>query len=221
MFTGIIQALGTVSAIKMNTNDRTLEIRADGLNINEIDCGDSVAVNGVCLTVANKSADRLWFDVSLETQARTSLGEYATGQMVNLELAMRPIDRLGGHIVSGHVDGVGELRKRRPDGKSIRYDIRAPQTLMRYIAEKGSITVDGVSLAVNYVTNDEIGVNIVPHTLDHTLFGQYQVGSKVHLEVDLIARYIERLIQFESDAENQASAITQAMLKSNGFIEKD
>lgn len=221
MFTGIIQSIGTVVGIEHHGDDMMLEINADQLHLQGINPGDSVAINGVCLTVVKKSDANIWFDVSVETLALTNLSACESRQTVNLELAMCPTDRFGGHIVSGHVDGIGELLQRCPEGRSVRFDFRAPHPLMRYIAGKGSITIDGVSLTVNHVADDEFGVNIVPYTLDKTLFGRYSVGQKVHLEVDIIARYLERLIEGNSDSNLKGSSITQDMLESNGFIKKD
>jgi riboflavin synthase len=156
--------------------------------------GDSIAVNGVCLTVVELPGDGFIADVSIETLNFTTAGQWKTATPVNLERALTPSTRLGGHLVSGHVDGVGEVVERHQDARSERFRIKAPAELARYIAHKGSISVDGTSLTVNAVSGDEFELNIVPHTLVHTVFGTYQAGTKVNLEVDVIARYLERLL---------------------------
>jgi len=178
--------------------------------------GDSVAVSGVCLTVVDLPGDGFWADVSGETLSRSTLGQLAAGGRVNLEKALTPTTRLGGHLVSGHVDGVGTVLERRDAGRSVRFLIRAPDGLARYIAEKGSICVDGISLTVNAVDGAHFALNIVPHTLQETTMGDFAPGRKVNLEVDIIARYLERLLLGEQAAE-QGSAITMEFLARHGF----
>ena len=174
--------------------DLRLHIRTGNLELNDVALGDSIAVNGVCLTVVELPGDGFIADVSIETLNFTTAGLWQTGSPVNLERALTPSTRLGGHLVSGHVDGVGEIIERHQDARSERFRIKAPAELARYIAHKGSISVDGTSLTVNAVLGDEFELNIVPHTLVHTVFGAYQLGTKVNLEVDVIARYLERLL---------------------------
>lgn len=213
MFTGIIQSVGRVAAIERRGGDARLHIA--GLPLADGALGESIAVSGVCLTAVAFTGDGFLADVSGETLACTTLGDWSVGQAVNLERALAVGDRLGGHIVSGHVDGVGEVVARRPDGRSERFTLRAPAALARYIAAKGSITVDGVSLTVNTVDGTTFGVNIVPHTLAHTSLGALRAGSRVNLEVDLLARYLERLLGREAGGE-----VDLALLADNGFLNR-
>jgi riboflavin synthase len=192
MFTGIIAARGKVVATIPRAADRRLQIAAADLD--DVKTGASIAVSGVCLTAVELTGDGFWADVSGETLARTVLGDLAAGDPVNLEKALRLADRLGGHLVSGHVDGVGVVTRFYQDGRSWRLTIRAPNNLARYIAEKGSICVDGVSLTVNGVDDASFDLNIIPHTLGVTTIGEYFVGRRVNLEVDIVARYLERLL---------------------------
>lgn len=194
MFTGIIEALGDIGDAGKCGGDLRVQIRTGNLDLSDVVLGDSIAVNGVCLTVVDLSDDGFVADVSIETLNFTTAGQWQSGSRVNLERALTPSTRLGGHLVSGHVDGVGEVIERHQDARSERFRIKAPSELARYIAHKGSITVDGTSLTVNAVSGDEFELNIVPHTLTHTVFGGYQVGTRVNLEVDVIARYLERLL---------------------------
>lgn len=194
MFTGIIEALGEVGDTEKRGGDLRLHIRTGSLELADVVLGDSIAVNGVCLTVVELPGDGFIADVSVETLNFTTAGQWQTGSPVNLERALTPSTRLGGHLVSGHVDDVGEVIERHQDARSERFRLKAPAELARYIAHKGSISVDGTSLTVNAVSGDEFELNIVPHTLAHTVFGSYQPGTKVNLEVDVIARYLERLL---------------------------
>lgn len=195
MFTGIVTATGTVQDVQSRRADRRIEIAAPGLDLAATGIGDSIAVNGCCLTVSALAAGQFCADVSAETLALTTLGQWQPGRRVNLEGALRAADALGGHLVSGHVDGVATVVSIRADGESWRLRITPPAALNRYIARKGSITLDGVSLTVNDVTDTDFGVNIVPHTFEHTVLGDYRPGVNVNIEVDLIARYIERLME--------------------------
>lgn len=217
MFTGIIQALGAVERLERHGGDARLRIDTGALGLEGVAVGDSIAVNGVCLTAVALAGRGFEADVSAETLERTTLGALATGSRVNLEKALTPQTPLGGHLVSGHVDGLGTIEALREDGRSWRFELRAPDALARYIAEKGSICVDGVSLTVNGVDGPRFDVNIVPHTMDATRFGGYRSGDTVNLEVDLIARYLERLMLGEAAAEPGASGITRAFLARNGF----
>ncbi len=194
MFTGIIEALGEIGETEKRGGDLRLQLRTGSLELDDVVLGDSIAVNGVCLTVVELPGDGFIADVSIETLNFTTAGQWQTGSPVNLERALTPTTRLGGHLVSGHVDGVGEVLERHQDARSERFRLKAPAELARYIAHKGSISVDGTSLTVNAVSGDEFELNIVPHTLAHTVFGRYQPGTKVNLEVDVIARYLERLL---------------------------
>jgi riboflavin synthase len=195
MFTGIIQALGEISAHDPLDGDLRLQIRSMALSLDDVVLGDSIAVEGACLTVTGLTGDGFSADVSRETLALTTLGSKKPGAAVNLEKALTLGQSLGGHLVSGHVDGIGRLLSRRQDARSERFEFEAPQELARYIARKGSICVNGVSLTVNEVTGTSFGVNLVPHTLSVTTLGQLQPGDRVNLEVDQIARYLERLLK--------------------------
>lgn len=195
MFTGIVEALGAVAAVEPRGGDLRLTIETGGLDLKAVRLGDSIAVNGVCLTVIAVDLEEARFaaDVSVETLAHTTLASWRAGTPVNLEQALTPDKRLGGHIVSGHVDGVGRILERHGDARSERFRLRAPMALARYIAPKGSIAVDGVSLTINAVAEADFEINIVPHTLTHTIIDGYRAGTEVNLEVDVIARYLERL----------------------------
>lgn len=192
MFTGIVQALGRIARIETRGGDLRLFVDATALDA-EVALGDSVCVCGVCLTVVAREAGTLAFDVSNETMALTTLGALRAGDGVNLEPALRLSDRLGGHLVSGHVDGVGHVVSIEPDARSQRWTFEVPAALSRYIAAKGSVCVEGVSLTVNEVAGNRFGVNLIPHTIEATTFRHKRVGDVVNIEVDLIARYLERL----------------------------
>lgn len=215
MFTGIIEAVGQVTSLTRIQGDLRVGIRASAIDWGAVALGDSIASNGVCLTVTGKAVDGFTADVSVETLAHTTIGGWQVGQPVNLEQALKPTSRLGGHFVSGHVDAVGEVIQRARDARSERFTLRAPAELARYIAQKGSITVDGTSLTVNAANGRDFELNIVPHTLGHTIIGQYAVGSRVNLEVDLIARYLERLLQPDLP---QPANLSAAFLAEHGFI---
>ncbi len=194
MFTGLIQAVGRIAALQSRGGDLRLRVATGELPIGDVQLGESIAVSGVCLTVVEHDAQGFAADMSNETLARTTLGTLAVGAAVNLERALLATDRLGGHLVAGHVDGVGEVLSIIDDARSQRWRFRAPKSLLRYIAEKGSICVDGVSLTVNAVDADGFEVNLVPHTITHTAFAGTRIRAAVNLEVDLVARYVERLI---------------------------
>lgn len=216
MFTGIITAVGTLVARQAQDGDLRLRIATGKLDLTDVRLGDSIAVSGVCLTAVQLPGDGFWADVSRETLEHTTLGAAKSGARVNLEKALTPTTRLGGHLVSGHVDGIGTITDWRPDGRSWRLRIQAPDALARYIAAKGSICVDGVSLTVNRVDGATFELNIVPHTLAETTLGDFQAGRSVNLEVDLIARYLERLLLGERAAQPGA-ALTEALLREHGF----
>ena len=217
MFTGIIQAIGEIRKLTPRASDAQLVIASGDLDMGDVALGDSIAVNGVCLTAITYDAASFTADVSGETLSRTTLGDLAAGSRVNLEKALTPTTRLGGHLVSGHVDGVGEVIKRWSDGRSERFIIRAPDALAKYIAEKGSICVDGISLTVNSVSGADFELNIVPHTLSATTMGEFAAGRRVNLEVDVIARYLERLLLGERAAQ-AGQGISEAFLAEHGFL---
>jgi len=197
MFTGLIEGVGRLAAREMRGGDARLRIDVGTLPWGawaSVQLGESIAVNGTCLTVVSFDSSSFEADASTETLALTTLGELPVGRAVNLERAMRPTDRLGGHLVSGHVDGVGSVVHAWDDGRAQRWVFAAPAALRRYIAAKGSICVDGVSLTVNAVDDQGFEVALVPHTLAHTAFGETKVGDTVNLEVDMLARYVERLL---------------------------
>ena len=194
MFTGLIQSIGEITELKRDSNDLRIRIDSHGLDMGIVKLGDSIAVNGVCLTVVGFDNSSFRADVSAETLANTTLGNWASGQKVNMEKALTFSQPLGGHLVSGHVDGTGKILARNQDGRSVQFSIEAPKELEKYIARKGSICIDGTSLTVNAVKPGQFEINIVPHTLDQTIIHQYQPGVLVNLEVDLIARYLEQML---------------------------
>jgi riboflavin synthase len=194
MFTGIIQSIGRIHEYEARGADAHMVITGGGLDFSDVSVGDSIAVNGVCLTAVALAADRFSVDVSAET-LRVTAG-FMPGAEVNLEKALRLADRLGGHLVSGHVDGIGMVHHFAPVGESHLLEIDAPSELARYIIRKGSITVNGVSLTVNALNGTHFALNLIPHTLEMTTLKHLQAGSRVNLEVDMIARYVERLAQF-------------------------
>ena len=218
MFTGIIQSVGQIVAVENKQGDLRLKVHAPDLDWRDVALGDSIATNGVCLTAVELDGQGFIADVSVETLENTTLGAWQPGKQVNLEKALTPSSRLGGHIVSGHVDGVGKVISRKVDARSERFLIEAPAALAKYISHKGSITVDGTSLTVNAVEGARFDLNIVPHTIEHTIIGEYQAGTEVNLEVDVIARYLERLLLGEKAAEVTSGAIlTESFLAKNGY----
>lgn len=198
MFTGIIEGVGAIASIEPRGGDLRLRVATGTLPFDEVRLGESIAVNGVCLTVVAFDAASFEADASTETLALTTLGRLAPGSAVNLERAMRPSDRLGGHLVSGHVDGVGAVVSIAADARAQRWRFSAPRPLLRYVAKKGSICVDGVSLTVNEVDDHGFEVALVPHTVAHTAFASTRVADAVNLEIDLVARYVERLVAFQT-----------------------
>jgi len=202
MFTGIISAIGDITNLEERAGDARLTIRTGNLSLADVQLGDSIACNGACLTVIELTGEGFVADVSVETLNLTTIGNWQTGSRINLEKAMRATDRLGGHIVSGHIDGIGEVMALEEDARSWRFRMRAPREIAKYIAHKGSITLDGTSLTVNIVDGAEFELNIIPHTMTHTVMGDYKVGSKVNLEVDLVARYLERLMLGDKAADS-------------------
>lgn len=217
MFTGIILAVGKIAGIENRAGDCRLKIATGKLPLGEAALGDSIAVNGVCLTAVELGNGYFVADVSNETLSRTTLKNAAVGTPVNLELALTPNTRMGGHIVSGHVDGIGKVIEKKPDARSVQFKFKVPDNLAKYIAEKGSICINGISLTVNEVHGATFSVNIVPHTLKETTLADAVVGTEVNLEVDLLARYMERLMQGEAAANNH-SGITEDLLQKSGFL---
>lgn len=218
MFTGIIQAIGKIRAMQAIGGDLRLTIATGKLELSDVQLGDSIAVNGVCLTAVVLDDSSFSADVSRETLSLTSLSQLNLGAPVNLEKALTLSTRLGGHLVSGHVDGLGEVISRYDDARSVRFRLKAPDQLAKYIAAKGSIGVDGTSLTVNKVEGAFFELNIVPHTLQETIMSEYRAGSKVNLEVDVVARYLERLLLGDQAAKTTASGITEAFLAEHGFL---
>jgi len=211
MFTGIIQAKGSIAALERRGGDVRLSVQSDSLPFASYDVGESIAVNGVCLTAVALRADGFDTDVSVETLDVTSLGGLGVGDNVNLEPSLSLGDRLGGHLVSGHVDCLGTVTGRKADARSIRIAVEIPEEFARYVARKGSVTVDGVSLTVNDVSATSFEVNIIPHTADVTIIGDYAVGTNVNVEVDLLARYIERLLAKDGEG------LSMEFLKEHGY----
>ncbi len=218
MFTGLIQAVGSVFDSQPQGTDLRIGIETGKLAMHDTAVGDSIAVNGVCLTVTRHTADRFWADVSVETLRLTGIGRLQVGDPVNLEKALTLSTPLGGHLVSGHVDGIGEVVARSQSGRAALFSIKAPEELARYIAVKGSICVDGVSLTVNAVSGAVFDLTIVPHTLQETIMDSYAVGSRVNLEVDIIARYLERLLLGKEAAKAGSQRIDMEFLRRHGFL---
>ncbi len=223
MFTGIIEAVGTVQSVQPQGGDVRLSIGVGHLDMGDVKLGDSIATNGICLTVVAFGRDWYAADVSVETLNLATLKHWRSGTRVNLEKALLPTTRLGGHLVSGHVDGVGEITLLRKDARSLYFEVTAPPELARYLAKKGSITVDGISLTINHLNGNILSLNLVPHTADQTTIGDWMLGSSVNLEVDLLARYMERLLLGDKAAETttghaQPSGIDLAFLADNGYL---
>jgi riboflavin synthase len=216
MFTGIIEALGRIKKIEPVGGDMRLHVETGSLDMSDVQLGDSIAVNGVCLTAIEFDNKHFAADVSNETISLTSLKDLVAGSEVNLEKALLPTTRLGGHLVSGHVDGLGEVLSIKEESRSIQLIIKAPEELKHYIAMKGSICVDGISLTVNKIMNTDFEINIVPHTQKRTIIKNYKPGTKVNLEVDLIARYLERLLMKQE--ENTGNGVTLEALAKAGFV---
>ncbi len=212
MFTGIIQSVGRVARLEPRGGDVRLHVDTADLDLGDAQLGDSIAVSGVCLTAIALEPHGFSADVSNETLSLTSLGQLKAGGPVNLEKALRLVDRLGGHLVSGHVDGLGKVVSIAPDGRSQRWTFEVPAALARYIAAKGSVCIDGTSLTVNEVAGNRFGVNLIPHTVEHTAFHARRVGDAVNIEVDVVARYIERLL-----SRGETPKLDEAFLKQHGF----
>ena len=221
MFTGIIETLGSVQAIEKKSGDIRFIVNVGKLDMSDVSLGDSIAVNGICLTAIAFDETTFTADVSNETISLTTLKDLKIGSAVNLEKALLPTTRLGGHLVSGHVDGIGVVTEIKQDARSIRIKFKAPPELNKYIATKGSICVDGVSLTVNSIQPDggDFSLNIVPHTQERTIMQHYKVGQQVNLEVDLVARYLESLLMGAGDTtEDKKAGISKTLLSDAGFL---
>ena len=220
MFTGIIQAVGEIAALTPSGGDVRLRVRSGKLDLADVQLGDSIATNGVCLTVVAWDQHSFTADVSQETLAHSRIAQLQVGESVNLEKALLPTTRLGGHLVSGHVDGVGEIISLEADARSVRIQLWAPIELRRFIAAKGSITIDGVSLTVNGLSSEGFDLNIVPHTAAGTIINTYMAGRKVHIEVDMIARYLDRLLSSRDEAAEPASGVSMELLAAAGYLRR-
>lgn len=217
MFTGIIEGVGSIRAIKKKGDGAEAEIMCD-FDLGDTSIGDSISVNGCCLTITSKLGRAFWADISPETMSLTTLELLKAGDPVNLERALKVGGRLGGHIVQGHVDGIGEVIEIKDESSSIEYTIKIPSNLSRYIVDKGSVAVDGVSLTVNSVSKDTFKVMIIPHTQLKSTFQRMMKGNKVNLEVDIIGKYVEKLAFLDSDQfSHKGSKITEEFLRKHGF----
>ncbi|KAF7769610.1 riboflavin synthase [Pseudoalteromonas undina] len=216
MFTGIVEATGKIALLQKKQGDLAIRIQSKNLDMSDVKLGDSIATNGVCLTVVDKHIDGFSADLSNETISLTGFAHYALGQTVNLEKAMQPVSRLGGHLVSGHVDGIATITAINTNARATEYWLATDENLMKYIPYKGSVCIDGISLTVNAVEGNKFKLTIVPHTSGQTTIADFQVGTKVNLEVDQIARYLERLVK---GAEHPTgSDISMSLLAKAGFI---
>ena len=216
MFTGIIEATGKIVELTQKQGDLAIRIQSPNLDMKDVKLGDSIATNGVCLTVVAKHSDGFSADLSNETISLTGFAHYKKGQTVNLEKAMQPISRLGGHLVSGHVDGIATVESISPNARATEYWLSTDSDLMKYIPYKGSVCIDGISLTVNEVEQNRFKLTIVPHTAEQTTIAEFQVGTQVNLEVDQIARYLERLIK--GAEQPSRSDISMSLLAQAGFI---
>lgn len=216
MFTGIVEATGKIALLQKKQGDLAIRIQSKNLDMSDVKLGDSIATNGVCLTVVDKHIDGFSADLSNETISLTGFAHYPLGQTVNLEKAMQPVSRLGGHLVSGHVDGIATITAINTNARATEYWLATDENLMKYIPYKGSVCIDGISLTVNAVEGNKFKLTIVPHTSGQTTIADFQVGTKVNLEVDQIARYLERLVK---GAEHPTgSDISMSLLAKAGFI---
>ncbi|MAD04265.1 riboflavin synthase [Pseudoalteromonas shioyasakiensis] len=216
MFTGIIEATGKIVELTQKQGDLAIRIQSTNLDMKDVKLGDSIATNGVCLTVVAKHSDGFSADLSNETISLTGFAHYKKGQTVNLEKAMQPVSRLGGHLVSGHVDGIATVESISPNARATEYWLSTDNDLMKYIPYKGSVCIDGISLTVNEVEQNRFKLTIVPHTAEQTTIAEFQVGTQVNLEVDQIARYLERLIK--GAEQPSRSDISMSLLAQAGFI---
>ena len=218
MFTGIIEAIGQLTSLKKVGGDLSVTVTSNALDLNDVKLGDSIATNGVCLTVVAINNDGFVADVSNETLSLTGFGQYKIGQKVNLEKALMPTSRLGGHLVSGHIDGVATVVAIEQNARATDYWLSAPHALLKYIPYKGSVCIDGISLTVNGIEEDRFKLTIVPHTAQQTTIVDFKVGSQVNLEVDQLARYMERLLSVGEHEQAQTSHVSMDLLAQAGFI---
>ncbi|GEK89367.1 riboflavin synthase alpha chain [Alkalibacterium putridalgicola] len=216
MFTGIVEEIGELKRVKKGAKSSELTIKADKV-LEDTKIGDSIMTSGICLTVTSMTDTEFTVDVMSETLDRTSLGDMSSGSKINLERALNLQTRLGGHMVSGHIDGTGIITDFKKDDNAVWITVKAGPELLRYIIEKGSIAIDGISLTVAAVSDNDFKVSIIPHTAEETTLLKHAVGDKVNLEVDLIGKYVEKLLGLSSQKEVQKSALTEAFLKNNGF----
>jgi len=217
LFTGIVEELGEVNSIQRGSQSVVLEIKATEV-LSDVQVGDSIATNGVCLTVTSFSEDRFTVDVMPETMRKSSLGELKIGDIVNLERALRLQDRLGGHLVSGHIDSIGTIKKKEREDNAVLITISLPQELKRLLVPKGSIAIDGISLTIAELTDNAFTVSLIPHTAEVTTLGVKGVGDIVNLEADLIGKYVERMLNFKDDDNNSKSEVDFDLLQQNGFL---
>lgn len=220
MFTGIIQAIGQIAAMENRNGDMRLTIATGKLDMSDVELGDSIAVNGVCLTAVEYNSSQFVADVSLESLSLTTLGKLQKNSRVNLEKALTLNTRLGGHLVSGHVDGMATVLDRQAEARSEKFVLEAPDNLKRYISHKGSVTIDGTSLTVNEVDDRKFSLNIVPHTIQETIINDYSVGSQVNLEVDVLARYLERLLTAGGKSTAISKGVTMETLVNAGYSDR-
>ena len=217
MFTGIIEEIGSVASSNLTGGSGELRVEATPI-LEESKLGDSIAINGVCLTITRIAGQEITFDVSTETLRRSNLGSLKRGDQVNLERALAADGRFGGHMVSGHIDGTGTLNDRRQEGNATIFTFNMPATIARYLIEKGSIAIDGISLTITALSKDNFSVAVIPHSLQQTTLGKKEVGEKVNLENDLVAKYIEKLLQPKnSSSDKQASTLNLDLLRKHGF----
>ena len=217
MFTGIIEDKGKVSRIEHRGKEKRLILELPP-HLTELQLGDSININGVCLTVFQKNEQGIELDLSLETLQRTALGELKEGDHVNLERALRLTDRLGGHIVTGHVDGIGEIIEKREERDFLQLGIRIPESVSRYVVQKGSIAIDGISLTVNEYQEGEIRMTLIPYTIEKTTLKQKRVGDRVNLEADILGKYVEK---FLDRGDKKPGQVDLSFLKEHGFIKRD
>ena len=217
MFTGIIEDKGKVSRIERRGEETRLVLELPP-DLTEVQLGDSINVNGVCLTVTQKNEQRVELDLSLETLQKTALTELKAGDQVNLERALRLTDRLGGHIVTGHVDGIGEIAEKREERDFLQLRIRIPESVSRYVVQKGSIAIDGISLTVNEVQEGEIRMTVIPYTIEKTSLKEKRVGDRVNVEADILGKYVEKLLDRE---DKKAGQVDLSFLREHGFIKRD
>ncbi|OBU18129.1 riboflavin synthase [Photobacterium aquimaris] len=218
MFTGIIEAVGNISSIIRNNEDISMLINTNRLDISDVKLGDSISSNGVCLTVSKLTSTGFVADLSTETLKRTAFHSYHVGQKLNLEKSMLPTTRFGGHIVSGHVDGIGDIIELKRKGRTVDIWVTVPMHLKKFVSEKGSICVDGISLTINAVYQNVIKLTIVPHTLANTTLASAIIDQKVNIEVDIMARYLEQLISMNKQESKKNTNLSISLLEKHGFI---